>query len=77
MAVESWPWPHQPTKPVTSARDDGRRGASTPGDQIRVITAQSPGPPSVTTVPAPAGVLLALVGAAGLGLGRVVRRRFR
>lgn len=54
-------------------------GASTPGDQIRVITAQpsGPGPTDVSTVPAPAGMLLALGGAATLGLGRLVRRRLR
>ena len=50
-------------------------GASTPGDQIRVITAHSPGSASVTAVPAPPGVLLALTGGACLGLGRLIRRR--
>jgi hypothetical protein len=52
-------------------------GASTPGDQIRVITAQSPGPgpTNVSTVPAPAGIILALAGGACLGVGRLIRRR--
>jgi hypothetical protein len=58
-------------------------GASTPGDQIRVITAR-PGrndddppddDPPVSPVPAPPAVLLALAGMATVGLGRLVRRR--
>lgn len=49
--------------------------ASTPGDQIRVITAQSPGAPGTSTVPAPAGLVLALGGGATVGLGRLIRRR--
>jgi len=46
--------------------------ASGPGDQIRVITGQQA---NLTVVPAPPAVLLALVGVATLGLGRLVRRR--
>lgn len=46
--------------------------ASGPGDQIRVITGS---PANLTTTPAPPGLLLALAGAATLGLGRLLRRR--
>jgi len=49
-------------------------GASTPGDQIRVITAP-PRPPDVNPVPAPPAILLVLAGGAALGLGRLLRRR--
>ena len=58
-------------------------GSGSPGDQIRVITSR-PGrsdddppddDPPVAPVPAPPAVLLALVGVASIGLGRLVRRR--
>jgi hypothetical protein len=48
-------------------------GASTPGDQIRVITAR---PSSSNPVPAPPALLLALGGGVTLGLGGWLRRRF-
>jgi hypothetical protein len=48
--------------------------ASTPGDQIRVITASNRQSP-LQTVPAPPGIVLALAGGATIVLGRLVRRR--
>jgi hypothetical protein len=51
-------------------------GASTPGDQIRVITARPPSP-EVNPVPGPPAILLALAGGASLGVGRLLRRRAR
>ena len=55
-------------------------GANSPGDQIRVITARPADDDPrgrrrmSNPVPAPAGLLLALGGAATLGLGRILRR---
>jgi hypothetical protein len=48
-------------------------GASTPGDQIRVITARPNR--ELTPVPAPPGLVLALAGSALLILGGLIRRR--
>lgn len=49
--------------------------ANTPGDQIRVITGQTPG--NLRFVPAPPGAVLAAIGLASVGLGRLVRRKRR
>jgi hypothetical protein len=47
--------------------------ANTPGDQIRVITGQTPG--NLRFVPAPPGAVLAAIGLASIGLGRLLRRK--
>lgn len=46
--------------------------ASSPGDQIRVITAAQS---NLRLTPAPPGILLSLAGVAGVGVGQFLRRR--